>query len=288
MGSETVNGPTAPAAEATQPDWLGADTTASMRHQSLERLLGYTDPHAHLFAEYFSRPNTGALKNYPDLLAKIEREHLARFEFFSRGMAETANFEQMLLLGVGYDTRALWLPQLVASQARIFEVDLPELLEAKAVILLKHGIQGRPNVIPVGLDLRADPLIPRLEAAGFDPKRPTSVMLEGVAFHLPPSLTARVLDPRQLRLVAGSQVRFDAWSKGRIARNNAWFRVRTGHSRFFQFPFPDAQAALEGTLAALGYRDIRIDHAGSLAKRLWPGEHRDARDDWPLVTATVA
>jgi methyltransferase (TIGR00027 family) len=90
---------------------------------------------------------------------------------------------QVVITAAGLDTRAFrlrWPPG-----TRLFEVDLPELLEFKEDAL--HDLRARPSCdrVVVPCDLRED-WPAALIRAGFDPKRPTAWLLEGLFMFLPP------------------------------------------------------------------------------------------------------
>ena len=91
---------------------------------------------------------------------------------------------QVVITAAGLDTRAFrlrWPPG-----TRLFEVDLPELLEFKEDDSDRH-LRARPSCdrVVVPCDLRED-WSAALIRAGFDPKRPTAWLLEGLFMFLPP------------------------------------------------------------------------------------------------------
>ena len=91
-----------------------------------------------------------------------------------------AGLGPVVLLGAGYDTRALRLPAL--DGAPVFELDQPALLAAKS---------GRLEAAPASLrrveiDFARDPVIATLERAGFDPAEPACFVWEGVTNYLTP------------------------------------------------------------------------------------------------------
>lgn len=82
---------------------------------------------------------------------------------------------QCVLLGAGYDTRAHRLPAL-AGRA-VFEVDHPATQARKRAVL---GVG--PKYVPV--DFERDDLPARLTESGFDPRKPSVFVWEGVTNYL--------------------------------------------------------------------------------------------------------
>lgn len=253
----------------------------AFRAAYLKPWLGIEDPHAHLFVGGGARRYAAASEAAD---RRVVGRSLARYRRFGERMAAAATrLDQMLFLGVGYDTRALWLPEIVARGVRVLEVDLPSVLDRKLAILAENGVRYPDRVVPVGIDLASPGLLPALEAAGFDPSRPTGVFAEGVTFHLPAEATRRILDPRGLGLAAGSEITFDYWTRERVERRNARYRLEPRHGS----ALPENPAELASALAGLGYRDATVLPLSSLAAELWP-EHGYDQTDWFVVEATLA
>ena len=97
---------------------------------------------------------------------------------------------QVVVMAAGLDTRAFrlqWPPG-----TRLFELDLPELLEFKEDALREQVAVPACDRVVVPCDLRDD-WATALIRAGFDPKRPTAWLLEGLFMFLPPDAGEQVL-----------------------------------------------------------------------------------------------
>jgi methyltransferase (TIGR00027 family) len=118
---------------------------------------------------------------------------------------------QILLLGAGFDCRALRMPELRRGAARVFEADLREQLAEKRAILAAADHEIPPWNVHVGCDFGAAAfeatLASALSEAGYDPAARTLVVLEGVANYLDAGVLDRVLafaadrTPRESRTV---------------------------------------------------------------------------------------
>jgi methyltransferase (TIGR00027 family) len=112
------------------------------------------------------------------------REHLlARTRFFDDfvATASAAGCLQVVLLAAGLDTRAYrldWPPG-----TRLYEVDLPAVLEFKEQVLAAKGAVPRCCRTPVAADLRG-PWPARLNNRGFDANAPTAWLAEGLLMYL--------------------------------------------------------------------------------------------------------
>jgi len=95
---------------------------------------------------------------------------------------------QVVLLGAGMDARAFRLQW--PTGARVFEVDLPEVLSLKEQRL--RGVAPRCIRIPVPADLTGDWVI-ALEKGGFRPELPSVWLLEGLLLYFDESLVKLLL-----------------------------------------------------------------------------------------------
>jgi methyltransferase (TIGR00027 family) len=100
-------------------------------------------------------------------------------DFF--GIAGAAGIRQAVIVAAGLDSRAYRLAW--PDGTRVFEVDLPKVLEFKGRVLAEHGATPKAHRIEVGADLRTDWSRP-LEAAGFDVESPSAWSVEGVLPYL--------------------------------------------------------------------------------------------------------
>ena len=112
-----------------------------------------------------------------------------RTRYFDDQLLSSAQ-PQVVIMAAGLDTRAFrlqWPPG-----TTLFELDLPEMVEFKEDAL--HDLQARPRCerVVVPCDLRED-WPTALIQAGFDPKRPTAWLLEGLFMFLPPDAGEKVL-----------------------------------------------------------------------------------------------
>ena len=95
--------------------------------------------------------------------------------------AARSGAEQLVLLGAGLDSRAWRLPSL--ANLRVFEVDHPSTSFTKLRRLAElRADVARVNFVQVDFDRQRLP--DRLQAAGFDPSRPTIVVWDGVTNYL--------------------------------------------------------------------------------------------------------
>lgn len=96
--------------------------------------------------------------------------------------AVTAGIRQVVLIGVGLDTRAFRLAW--PGGVAVFELDQPQVLAFKDDVLAGLGARPRCRRTSIGIDLRED-WPARLRATpGFDPSRPTAWVAEGLLAYL--------------------------------------------------------------------------------------------------------
>jgi methyltransferase (TIGR00027 family) len=95
-----------------------------------------------------------------------------------------AGVDQLVLLGAGFDARALRMPEIGARNARVYEVDTAEQLARKRDVLASEGVEVPSHVAYVPCDFD-DPhyetaLAADLEASGFRRRAGAIFVWEGV------------------------------------------------------------------------------------------------------------
>jgi O-methyltransferase involved in polyketide biosynthesis len=114
---------------------------------------------------------------------------------------------QVVLLAAGLDTRAFRLDW--PAGVRLFEVDLPEVLNFKHDVLARTGAASRCDRVAVAADLRHD-WTAALTRRGFDPALPTAWLTEGLLIYLSAADTARLLTGIGALSAVGSRMATDA------------------------------------------------------------------------------
>jgi methyltransferase (TIGR00027 family) len=113
--------------------------------------------------------------------------------------------EQFVVLGAGYDTRTVQLQH--DHRIRCFEVDLPRTQQLKLKLLHHCGVETS-GVTFVSANFLTDDWLDNLVNAGFDPRKPTYFLWEGVTYYL--SREAMEETFRTIATIApGSAVVFD-------------------------------------------------------------------------------
>jgi methyltransferase (TIGR00027 family) len=263
---------------------ITADGLIELRARSpLAHKLGIAGPRDRLFA---TKAGQNLARMAMALDPVYEQYNLVRYKWFGERLSQSGSFRQLLLLGAGYDTRTLTLSR--TPGGRIFEVDLPQVLASKRAVLAANGVTIPDELIFVPADL-ASPAMPEiLGAAGFASNSPTAVFAEGVMFFLPASAVARLTDPAQLGLAAGSRVAFDVWTADRIRSLNAKVREKTGRALFGDTPFGNSADEIAASLRRKGYTEVNVRSLGALSRDYGVDEVSDPLGDtWFAVTARV-
>ena len=127
------------------------------------------------------------------------------FDDYSRQcLAE--GYEQVVLLGAGYDSRYLRMAEFHTVQ--VFELDLASTQSIKKA--LTRRLLGRlpSNVKYVSIDFSQDSIIEKLDGAGYDRQRRTLFIWEGVTLFLNKDIVCETLG-RLAELKPGNRVIFD-------------------------------------------------------------------------------
>ena len=174
--------------------------------ESVKRPQGrlFEDPYAPLFLSrgltlalsFAKLPAIGAL--VPWLIDRrwpgARSSGVARTRFIDDALSGALKdgIEQVVVLGAGFDCRALRLP--LIGDARVFEVDQPATLERKIERLRgQRGAAAESDVVRVALDFKREELGRALIKAGFRADRPTFYIWEGVTNYLSAEAVDQVL-----------------------------------------------------------------------------------------------
>lgn len=166
------------------------------------RLVGGTMLVAHRISGYvpktFRYPFEGEIT--------LQNQGGARQTFYDRVLQQvTPEMAQFVILGAGYDTRALNLSKDAPVQS--FEIDTPATIAGKREVLAKAGIDTS-RVVLVAADFETEDWLTKLIENGFDPGKPTLFIWEGVTMYLDRATVEETL--RKISGTAkGSLVAFD-------------------------------------------------------------------------------
>lgn len=94
-------------------------------------------------------------------------------------------FDQILLFGAGYDTRALRF-QGKAQHTKIFELDESHTQQAKIKQLRKCDLSIPSNLVFIPIDFEKESLSQKLDVAGFQKGKRSLFILEGLLMYLEP------------------------------------------------------------------------------------------------------
>jgi methyltransferase (TIGR00027 family) len=148
---------------------------------------------------------------------------------------------QLVLLGAGFDTRALRLPEIAAVGASVLEVDFAEQLAKKHALLGGAHVALPPWVRYVGCDFNAprfdDELAADLAAHGFATGTGALFVWEGVIAYIGDAAIDRTLAFAARVGGAGSRIVFD-FAEGRFEPESIDARTRrAGFARFEETDF---------------------------------------------------
>jgi methyltransferase (TIGR00027 family) len=163
---------------------------------------------------------------------------------------------QAVILASGLDARAYRLPWPAGTV--VYEVDMPEVIEFKTLILSDLGAEPTTKRRTVAVDLRDD-WATALQAAGFDPKAPAVWSAEGLLVYLPDEAQDALFDNITALSAPSSRLAFEFVPDTSVFADPRW---RAQHDRMselgFEVDFND--------LVYHGQRSHIVDH---LKQRGW-------------------
>ncbi|MCD9140883.1 SAM-dependent methyltransferase [Streptomyces albireticuli] len=161
----------------------------------------FHDPYARAFVDAVGASAVDGMKDFAGYVA-------VRTRFFDDYLAGAADrgCRQVVILAAGLDTRAFRLPW--PDGARLFEVDLPELLDFKEGVLTRQRAAPACARTVLGADLRGD-WPGALLGAGLDPSAPSAWLVEGLLPYLSAAENDALLDEVGKLSAPGSELAMD-------------------------------------------------------------------------------
>jgi methyltransferase (TIGR00027 family) len=178
----------------------------------------------------------------------------------------------VVVLGAGYDCRALRLPEL--GDARVFEVDHPATQGHKRAVLDRLAAHSPAHYLAWDFETRPlDDLPGALADAGLDPAAPTVTIWEGVTMYLTEAAIHASLRAIAGWSAAGSVLALTYMTRQRLQRSVALRAVRAVvRSLGEPFRFGWDPDELPGYLAARGFALTRDVSTSDAAHQLLPHE----------------
>ena len=172
-------------------------------HLAIKLLPGFIKTlfHIPLFRKFFVRVLAPA-GIYEYVIARTKYIDAA----FKRALSE--GFDQILLFGAGFDTRALRF-QAEAQRTCIFELDAPPTQHAKIQQYQKRHLDVPANLVFIAIDFDKESLPEKLDQAGFHKAQKSLFILEGVLMYLKPESVQATFQTIRKYAGAGSRVVFD-------------------------------------------------------------------------------
>jgi len=127
-------------------------------------------------------------------------------ELFKKALQE--DIPQIVLLGAGYDTRALRFID-TNKITRIYELDISPTQERKITILKKAKVEIPVELKFVPIDFNRDSLLDTLQGAGWRSSMKTLFIWEGVSYYLEKDSVSNTLNFVSQQAASGSSLAFD-------------------------------------------------------------------------------
>jgi methyltransferase (TIGR00027 family) len=214
----------------------------------------------------------------------------ARTRYFDDVLLREARtgLEQVVILGAGFDSRSIRFSDALRG-ARVFEVDMPQVLALRAERLLPaqqtpgHQTQGHettPPAIAVPIDFESEDLGEALRRHSYASGARTQFLWEGVTYYLPLEAVRAVLSFVATQSGPGSSILFDYVTKAFVDADYSAYgarRLADGWRRLGNVNrcgLDDADADMVAFVSPLGLQVRTNIDAGELERRylsLWPG-----------------
>jgi methyltransferase (TIGR00027 family) len=195
-------------------------------------------------------------------------------------------FEQIVLLGAGYDSRYFRIEEF--RQAKIFELDLESTQQIKKALTRRLLGKLPENVTYVSLDFSKDSVKEKLLAAGFARHKKTLFIWEGVTLFLNEAIIAETLG-RLTELGPHNRVVFD-FVPPELIDDETDYKGNRGLIQLCAsikepLTFGSRPEKIRGMLSSIGFGNINIVSMRE-ANRLYSGTDK-IEDSYFFTTAEV-
>ena len=146
-----------------------------------------------------------------------------RTRFFDNFLLDSCNrlgVRQVVLAAAGLDTRAFRLDW--PSRTRLYEMDLPEVLDAKEDVIDRAGAKPNCERRTIRVDLRGTSWPETLLASGYRPERPSVWLIEGLLYYLTRAAVHKLLENVGALTTTGSLLGLDVMNRGLFFSLVAW------------------------------------------------------------------
>lgn len=191
---------------------------------------------------------------------------------FARDIARQPG-AQVVVLGAGYDCRALRLPEL--AHVPVFEVDHPATQRRKQRVLGRLGVTSPAHYVTWDFEARPLEELPdELARAGLDRTAPVLTIWEGVTMYLSEGAIDASLRSIRAWSGPGSRLAMTYFERTRIAHPSPVLKLMRAFVKGIGEPFLWGWQADEVApyLAARGWRVIENRSLDDAANVLWPAE----------------
>jgi methyltransferase (TIGR00027 family) len=182
-----------------------------------------------------------------------------------------AGGRQVVVLGAGYDTRAIRLPELATSQ--VFEIDHPATQDHKLAVLAKLRVSSPAHTLAWDFETRPmDELTDALAELGHDPALPTLTLWEGVTMYLTEGAIDASLDAITSWSAPGSELVMTYLASSASRPPSLALRALKAAVKQLGEPFKTTWSPeeLPGYLASRGFALVRDVATAEAARDLLP------------------
>jgi methyltransferase (TIGR00027 family) len=142
------------------------------------------------------------------------------FDDFLLDACRRSGVRQVVLAAAGLDTRAYRLDW--PHQVRLYEMDLPEVLDAKEEVIEAAGARESCERHTVRVDLSQETWPKALLDDGYRPEKPSVWLIEGLLFYLTKAAVHRLLEKVGTLTASGSLLGLDLMNRGLFFSPVAW------------------------------------------------------------------
>lgn len=228
------------------------------------------------------------------LFPGVQNSIITRVRYFDEMVkkAVESGFEQLVILGAGYDTRAYRIDGMKDTM-KVFEVDHPDTQSRKITRITEIFGTLPDHVVYVPLDLEKQNLAQQLEKSGYSPSKKTLFIMEGLVCYINENAVKATLSFIVKNSGTGSVVLFDYFPESLVNGTCPQEVGKNMRARATEYGEPFRFGIHEGTITAFledqGFSHIHSVNCADLKNVYFHGKNADRQvcDLFSFVSAEV-
>jgi len=187
---------------------------------------------------------------------------------------------QFVFIGPGFDSK--WINHINDGESKgqlFFELDLPIMIEQKKLAYHNANISVPKNLKLIHFDFEKDSILECLFHSGFDIKKPTAFLLEGVVYFINDQSLSEINNLNLKKTESDLLVVMDFWSDDMV-------NSKSNHTvKFYPLPYGRNDDEIIQSFKEMGFDYAQIEQLSKYLSSSMESNSSQISPGWKLLTA---